>query len=51
MYQARHTPAKWIGTLQAVDADTAIKDAGKEFNIEDTKKLIAVQRRTARHAG
>jgi hypothetical protein len=25
--------------------------AAKEFNIEDTKKLIAVQRQTARHAG
>ena len=29
--------AKWIGTVEAVDADAAIKDAAKEFNIEDTK--------------
>jgi hypothetical protein len=43
--------AKWIGTVEAVDADAAIKDAAKEFNIEDPKKLIAVQRQTARHAG
>jgi hypothetical protein len=43
IYQARLTPAKWIGTVQAVDADTAINDAAKEFNVEDTKKLLAVQ--------
>jgi hypothetical protein len=30
--------------LRAADADTAINDA-KEFNIEDTKKLLGVQRR------
>ena len=35
---------KWIGTVEAVDADAAIKDAAKEFNIKDTKKLIAVRR-------
>ena len=37
--------AKWIGTVEANDADTAIKNAAKEFNIQDTKKLLAVQRR------
>jgi hypothetical protein len=37
--------AKWIGTVEAVDADAAIKDAAKEFNIEDPKKLIAVPQR------
>ena len=34
--------AKWIGT---VDADAAINDAAKEFNIEDPKKLIAAPQR------
>jgi hypothetical protein len=37
--------ANWIGTVEAVDADAAIKDAAKEFNIEDPKKLFAVPRR------
>jgi hypothetical protein len=37
--------AKWIGTVEAVDADAAIKDAAKEFNVEDPKKLIAVPQR------
>jgi hypothetical protein len=37
--------AKWIGPVETNDADTAIKDAAKEFNIQDTKKLLAVQRR------
>jgi hypothetical protein len=37
--------AKWIGTVEAVDADAAIKDAAKEFNIEDPKKLFAVPQR------
>jgi hypothetical protein len=37
--------------LRAADADTAIKDAAKEFNIEDTKELIAVLQQAARHAG
>jgi hypothetical protein len=30
--------------MRAADANTAINDA-KEFNIEDIKKLLAVQRR------
>src|SRR5215470_7607341 len=34
--------AKLIGTVEAADADAAIEIATKEFNIEDTKKLIAV---------
>ncbi|HSV22127.1 MAG TPA: hypothetical protein VLJ17_03765 [Xanthobacteraceae bacterium] len=34
-----------IGTVEAPDADAAIKEAAKEFNIQDTKKLIAVRRR------
>ena len=27
VYLARHTPAKWIGTVEAVDADAAIAEA------------------------
>jgi hypothetical protein len=27
VYLARHTPAKWIGTAEAVDADAAIAEA------------------------
>jgi hypothetical protein len=41
-------PRQWIGT---VDADAAIKDAAKEFNIEDPKKLFAVPRRATVHYG
>ena len=37
--------ARLIGTVEAPDADAAIKEAAKEFNIQDTKKLIAVRRR------
>jgi hypothetical protein len=29
--------AKWIGTVEAVEADAAIKDAAKEFNIVDRR--------------
>ena len=52
VYLARHTPAKWIGTVEAVNANGAIEKAAKEFNVQDIRKLIAVQRRqTARRAG
>jgi hypothetical protein len=44
IYQARSTPAKYIGTVEATDADTAIEAAAKEFNVEDPKRLIAVRR-------
>ena len=36
--------AKWIGTVEAIDADAAIREAAKLYNIQDTKKLLAVQR-------
>ncbi len=36
--------AKWIGTVEAADADAAIKEAAKQFDVQDTKKLIAVPR-------
>jgi len=45
IYLARHTPAKWIGTEEAADADAAIKERAKQFDIQDTKKLTAVRRR------
>jgi len=37
--------AKWIGEVEAADADAAIREAAKEFKIADAKKLIAVRRR------
>jgi hypothetical protein len=37
--------AKWIGTVEAVNVDAAIKKAAQEFNVQDIKKLIAVWRR------
>ena len=36
--------AKWIGTVEAADADAAIKEAAKQFDVQHTKKLIAVRR-------
>jgi hypothetical protein len=44
IYLARHAPAKWIGTVEAADADAAIEEAVKQFAIQDTKRLIAVRR-------
>jgi hypothetical protein len=29
IYLAHHSPAKWIGTVEAVDADAAIAEAAK----------------------
>jgi len=31
IYLARHSPAKWIGTVEAVDADAAIEQAVKQL--------------------
>jgi hypothetical protein len=45
IYLARHTPDKWIGTVEAADADAAIEEAAKQFGIQDAKRLIAVPRR------
>ena len=44
IYRAGHTPARWIGTVEAVNADAAIEAAAKEFNVPDPRKLIAAQR-------
>ena len=43
IYQARHTPAKWLGTVEAATAEEAIALAAKEFK-QDPKLLIAVRR-------
>jgi hypothetical protein len=37
--------AKLVGTVEAPDADTAIKVAAKEYNVADPRRLIAVRRR------
>jgi hypothetical protein len=46
IYLARSTPAKYIGTVEAADADAAIKAAIKEFNIAEPQasRLIPVRR-------
>ena len=44
IYLARHAPAKWIRTVEAADADAAIKEPAEKFNVQDIKKLIAVRR-------
>jgi len=45
IYVARYSAAKWIGTVEAVDADAAIAEALKLFDVKEPRKLIAVQRR------
>jgi len=45
IYLARHAPAKWIRTVEAADADAAIKEPAKKLNVQDIRKLIAVRRR------
>jgi hypothetical protein len=46
IYLARSTPAKYVGTVEAVDAEAATKAAIKEFSIAEpqAKRLIAVRR-------
>jgi hypothetical protein len=44
IYIARYTPAKLLGVVEARDADLAIVEAMKAFNISDPKRLIAVRR-------
>jgi hypothetical protein len=41
---ARSTPAKYVGRVEAADADAAIEAATKEFEVKDPKRLIAVRR-------
>jgi hypothetical protein len=45
IYLARHSPAKWIGTVEAVDANAAIAEAATLFDVKEPRRLIAVQRR------
>jgi putative GTP pyrophosphokinase len=45
IYLAKHTPAKLVGTVEASDIDAAIEKAAKEFNVQDPRRLIAVQQR------
>jgi len=47
IYILRATPAKFVGIVEVADADAAIEEAIKEFEIKDTsrqKRLIAVRR-------
>jgi hypothetical protein len=47
VYRLRHTPASFVGSVEAPDAETAIKRAIEEFNITDPqqqKRLIAQRR-------
>src|SRR5260370_17391904 len=45
IYLARHMPAKWLGTVEATDADAAIEQAVKEFDVTNPKTLMAGRRR------
>jgi len=45
IYAGRSTPAKFLGTVAATDADAAVAQAARLFDVQDTKKLIAVRRR------
>jgi 1,2-phenylacetyl-CoA epoxidase PaaB subunit len=44
IYLARSTLAKYVGSVEAADADAAIEAATKEFQVKDPKRLIAVRR-------
>ncbi len=47
IYRLRHTPATFVGSVEAPDAETAIKKAIEEFNITDPQqqaRLIAQRR-------
>jgi hypothetical protein len=45
LYLGQHWPAKWIGTVEAVDKNAATEEAAEFFKTNDRRKLIAVQRR------
>jgi hypothetical protein len=47
VYRLRHTPATFVGVVEAPDAETAIKKAIEQFNITDPqqqKRLVAQRR-------
>jgi len=45
IYLVRHTPAKFIGTVEASDAQAAIAEAVWRFDVKEPNKLLAVRRR------
>jgi|GraSoiStandDraft_57_1057295.scaffolds.fasta_scaffold3475697_1 hypothetical protein len=49
-YLSRSTPAKHLGIVEAADAEKAIEQAIKKFDVETSRQrqLIAVRRATAR---
>ena len=51
IYLARHKPAKWLGTVEATDADAAIEAGTKKFEVKDSRKLIAIRAAVARPCG
>lgn len=44
LYLARHSSAKWIGIIEAVDTNAAIAEAAKLFDAKEPRKFIAVRR-------
>jgi len=46
IYLVRHQPAKFIGTVEATDAQAAVAEAVWRFDVkDDPSKLLAVRRR------
>jgi hypothetical protein len=45
IYLARHSPAKWIGTVEAIDIYAAVAEAAKLFRVKEPRKLMAVRQR------
>jgi hypothetical protein len=44
VYLARYTPAKWIGTAEAVNFDAATAAPTKELEAAELKRVIAARR-------
>jgi len=51
IYLARSKPAKWLGTVEAADADEAIEAATREFAVKDSGQVIVVLAAVARWRG
>ena len=45
IYLMRETPARWLGTVEASDAQGAVAEATWRFDVKDPSKLLAVRRR------
>ena len=43
IYLARRKSAKWLGPLEAADAEVAIEAATKKFEVKDSRKLLAIR--------